>query len=492
MDPTTGAFVLEHKDGSPAEKRSRTEEELPPSKMQKPNSDASPDVSQVKALFERKRILEQKLKEVNESLAKIDKAIEDRTAVKAAEAQALEAKLEAEAKPTEIPVPVAPPKAKTPKRKPKKATKKGTTKKSVSSASPARTKRQRKKSSAPQELGSSVPLSPGLESCKSVLTAVMNHRFGFPFLQPVDPVALNIPDYFDVIKHPMDFGTIRKKLYAGEYEDVADFTADAYLVFSNACTYNHPGTDVFIMTETLRDFFSKKMKPIEDRERRSKNKGERNLHDIKKTVGTIQADLKQLSAVDKSQVPMTKNDMRKLSATINSLSYKHLNTIIQIIQESMPSLGGEGELEIDLNSLDTVTLRKLEAFVATVKRKKSKKKSNLSHSQRELAKKSQEGTAREIETVQRQIEQLRDPNHPARPASQTTAKPATPPVTPVAPPSAPPKPTPLASSTIIEEETVRVEDSSSDSESSSDSGSSGSDSESASDTESEADDKPNN
>ena len=117
-------FIVSSKDGSPAEKRSRTEEELPPSKMQKPNSDASPDVSQVKALFERKRILEQKLKEVNESLAKIDKAIEDRTAVKAAEAQALEAKLEAEAKPTEIPVPVAPPKAKTPKRKPKKTTKK--------------------------------------------------------------------------------------------------------------------------------------------------------------------------------------------------------------------------------------------------------------------------------------------------------------------------------------------------------------------------------
>ena len=27
--------------------------------------------------------------------------------------------------------------------------------------------------------------------------------------KPVDPVALNIPDYFDVIKNPMDFSTIK-------------------------------------------------------------------------------------------------------------------------------------------------------------------------------------------------------------------------------------------------------------------------------------------
>jgi hypothetical protein len=29
------------------------------------------------------------------------------------------------------------------------------------------------------------------------------------FLKPVNPVELGIPDYFDIIKHPMDFGTIK-------------------------------------------------------------------------------------------------------------------------------------------------------------------------------------------------------------------------------------------------------------------------------------------
>ena len=34
------------------------------------------------------------------------------------------------------------------------------------------------------------------------------HPFAGPFLEPVDAVALGIPDYLNVIKHPMDFGTI--------------------------------------------------------------------------------------------------------------------------------------------------------------------------------------------------------------------------------------------------------------------------------------------
>jgi hypothetical protein len=29
------------------------------------------------------------------------------------------------------------------------------------------------------------------------------------FLKPVNPIELGIPDYFDIIKRPMDFGTIK-------------------------------------------------------------------------------------------------------------------------------------------------------------------------------------------------------------------------------------------------------------------------------------------
>jgi bromodomain-containing factor 1 len=38
---------------------------------------------------------------------------------------------------------------------------------------------------------------------------------GFPFNKPVDPVALNIPTYFDAIKQPMDLGTVEASIKRG-------------------------------------------------------------------------------------------------------------------------------------------------------------------------------------------------------------------------------------------------------------------------------------
>ncbi|XP_016091855.1 histone acetyltransferase p300-like [Sinocyclocheilus grahami] len=39
-----------------------------------------------------------------------------------------------------------------------------------------------------------------------------------PFRQPVDPSLLGIPDYFDIVKNPMDLSTIKRKLDTGQYQ----------------------------------------------------------------------------------------------------------------------------------------------------------------------------------------------------------------------------------------------------------------------------------
>ena len=39
----------------------------------------------------------------------------------------------------------------------------------------------------------------------------------YPFREPVDPVALQIPDYLQIIKHPKDLGTIGAKIASGFY-----------------------------------------------------------------------------------------------------------------------------------------------------------------------------------------------------------------------------------------------------------------------------------
>ncbi len=41
---------------------------------------------------------------------------------------------------------------------------------------------------------------------------MFKHSHSWPFQHPVNTIELNIPDYFDIIKHPMDLGTIKKRL----------------------------------------------------------------------------------------------------------------------------------------------------------------------------------------------------------------------------------------------------------------------------------------
>ena len=66
-----------------------------------------------------------------------------------------------------------------------------------------------------------------------------------PFRTPVDPTALGIPDYFDIIKKPMDMSQIKRKLDCGQYTDPWQFVTDVYLMFENAWTYNRKTSRVY-------------------------------------------------------------------------------------------------------------------------------------------------------------------------------------------------------------------------------------------------------
>ena len=79
----------------------------------------------------------------------------------------------------------------------------------------------------------------------TVLTRIYKHEASIYFMRPVDPVELEIPDYFDIIDKPMDLGTIKQKLSDLAYESAPigesyeAFGIDMRLVFCNAYTYNH-------------------------------------------------------------------------------------------------------------------------------------------------------------------------------------------------------------------------------------------------------------
>ena len=71
------------------------------------------------------------------------------------------------------------------------------------------------------------------KAAKRLLNTLWKHNSAWIFHEPVNPEKLNIPDYYDIIKQPMDFGTVKNKLQSNQYTKLADFLYDVNLVFDN-------------------------------------------------------------------------------------------------------------------------------------------------------------------------------------------------------------------------------------------------------------------
>ncbi|XP_068846529.1 bromodomain-containing protein 9 isoform X4 [Capricornis sumatraensis] len=69
--------------------------------------------------------------------------------------------------------------------------------------------------------------------------------FAFPV---TDAIA---PGYSMIIKHPMDFGTMRDKIAANGYQSVTEFKADFKLMCDNAMTYNRPDTVYYKLAKKI-------------------------------------------------------------------------------------------------------------------------------------------------------------------------------------------------------------------------------------------------
>ncbi|KAM5147827.1 bromodomain testis-specific protein [Mantella aurantiaca] len=90
---------------------------------------------------------------------------------------------------------------------------------------------------------------------KVVLKALWKHNFSWPFQQPVDAAKLNLPDYYRIIKNPMDLSTIRKRLEYNYFTNAMDCMKDFNTMFTNCYIYNKPGDDIVLMGQELEKVF---------------------------------------------------------------------------------------------------------------------------------------------------------------------------------------------------------------------------------------------
>ncbi|KZO99767.1 Bromodomain-containing protein [Calocera viscosa TUFC12733] len=104
-----------------------------------------------------------------------------------------------------------------------------------------------------------------LRFCMQVLNHLWKKQFyssAYPFYDPVDHVALNIPDYPKIVKKPMDLSTMKKKLETKQYGDAQEFHADFKLMIKNCRLYNGAGSPVREAGEELNRIFDEKWKGL--------------------------------------------------------------------------------------------------------------------------------------------------------------------------------------------------------------------------------------
>ncbi|KAF4385797.1 hypothetical protein F8388_010353 [Cannabis sativa] len=226
-----------------------------------------------------------------------------------------------------------------------------------------------------------------LKQCEALLKRLMNHRFGWAFNNPVDVVSMNIPDYFTVIKHPMDLGTINSKIASGSYSNPMEFYADVRLTFTNAMTYNPPGNLYHTMANNINKYFEVRWKNIEknlpkfDSEpllaKSAKGDALEMTHPVspskKRKIMDMQPDVRS----EPAKRVMTDEEKTKIDNELRYWLPELPSNILEFLQQS--SLNGrdceEEEIEIDIDEFSDDTLFKLRKLLDEFLEEKQKKQS---------------------------------------------------------------------------------------------------------------------
>ncbi|XP_051119323.1 transcription factor GTE10-like [Andrographis paniculata] len=249
----------------------------------------------------------------------------------------------------------------------------------------------------------SLPLNTGsfalIKQCETLLARLMVHQHAWVFNEPVDIVKHNIPDYFNIIKHPMDLGTVKRKLLSNQYSNPMEFASDVRLTFKNAMTYNPPGHDVHYMAEVMSKYFEVRWKPIEkkfpspaDESTPSKSsviiEPESAYVPPAKKQKTKAVENKVKNEMDKPV--MSDVEKQKLGTELEESLAELPDNVINFLKECTlnGAAAADEEIEIDIDSLSDDTLFTLRKLLDDFLLEKQKKQAMIQPCETEMQKES--------------------------------------------------------------------------------------------------------
>ncbi|CAL7947538.1 unnamed protein product [Xylocopa violacea] len=102
-----------------------------------------------------------------------------------------------------------------------------------------------------------------LDLLKKLIKQIQAHKSAWPFMEPVDPNEA--PDYYKVIKEPMDLQTIELRINDKSYKKLSEFIGDMTKIFDNCRYYNPKESPFFKCAESLETYFVHKIKSLREK-----------------------------------------------------------------------------------------------------------------------------------------------------------------------------------------------------------------------------------
>ncbi|XP_048228700.1 transcription factor GTE1 isoform X1 [Ricinus communis] len=216
---------------------------------------------------------------------------------------------------------------------------------------------------------------------------ITQHKWAWPFMEPVDVVRLCLNDYYEVIEKPMDLGTIKNKMEGKDgtgYKNVREIYADVRLVFKNAMKYNDERDDVHVMARTLLEKFEEKWlqllpKVAEEEKRREKVKvaaqsaielaqevSHANMaRNLNNELSDVDMQLEKLRNIVVQKCRRTSvEEKKKLGAALTRLSPENLTRALEIVADDNPSFQATAQVvDLDMDTQSESTLWRLRVFV---------------------------------------------------------------------------------------------------------------------------------
>ena len=157
-----------------------------------------------------------------------------------------------------------------------------------------------------------------MDRCNQILRVMREKdvESGAFFSDPVDPVALGIPTYHQIIKEPMDLRTIARNMDNNQISSPEEFARLVRLVFENAMKFNEdPAHSVHQAARNLLILFNQKFRDVE-----------RLIQNFRRAQGD-----------DKKESKKKKKEPAK-PKTVREIRYEEAQVLAQESAESMASL----------------------------------------------------------------------------------------------------------------------------------------------------------